>query len=217
MKRSLIIFFLACVIALAACAAPPADVFETGSFPAEPVSSIYVVAAGQLPPIAAATVLADIKAEFTLPVEKRFQAAAFAATDSNDLLTRLRELRGDRPLSTAMVVLTDRPLLAANPAISSIGVAVPALRSLVVATTEFQRRDQMMEQRDADDYSRLFFHLFAHALGVGHADDPDCLMQDWMNDSRRLMEIPDHYCADTLRVFQPFLKTRVAPPVKDKQ
>ncbi|HPQ72117.1 MAG TPA: hypothetical protein PKW95_23550 [bacterium] len=216
MKRSPIVILFLCVIALAACTAPPADVFETGSVPAEPVSSIYVVAAGKLAPIALATVLADIKAEFTLPVEKRFRADAFTATDRNDLPARLRELRGDRPLSTVMVVLTDQPLLAADSTISSIGVAVPDSRSLVVASSEFHGPNRVMGQREADDYSRLFFHLFAHTLGVGHIDNANCLMQDWRNDPRRLMNIPDKYCSATLRVFQPFLKVRGAPPAKDK-
>ncbi len=216
MKRSPIAILFICAIALAACSAPPADVIETGSVPTESVSSIYVVATGKVPPIAMATLLADIKAEFTLPVEKRFEATAFAAADQQDLLTRLGELRGDRPLSTVIVVLTDQPLIAADAKTSSIGVAVPGLRSLAAATTEFHGRSGTMGQREADDYSRLFFHLFAHTLGVGHIDNADCLMQDWRNDPRRLMDMPDKYCPATLRVFQPFLKVREAPPAKDK-
>lgn len=214
MNRLILTIVCVLLIAPAACSPPPADVIDTGSVPTEPVSAIYLMASGQVPPIALATVLADIKAEFSLPVEMRLGAPSFTAVDRADLLARLQALRGDRPLSTVVVLLTDQPLITANKTISAIGVSVPGQRSLTLSTQAFLEQNSAMRQRDADDYSRLFFHLFAHTLGVGHTDDVTCLMQDWRNDPQRISEMPDKYCAPTLRVFGPLLNLRELPPGK---
>lgn len=206
MNRRVALFIVMLTLAAAACSSPPADVVETDSVPTEAIQQIMLCQNGQIAPGTYATVYADLRSEFSLPVKMGGPKKPATLSSAVQLPAALRQLRGDLPTTTLLIVLTDTEVGDGRQAPRN-GLVSLSQRVILASTANIDFDDDDGDNAGANLLSRMVLHLVAHAWGVGHNPSDKCLMHDWRDDVKKLATQGKAYCAPALTRLDPILRS----------
>ena len=169
--------------------------------------AVEIVQWGAPPQNAVATVFADLRGQFKFKVYIGSRPNNLSPANPPPLTQLADRLRGDLPLSTIVVMLTDRPLppLGGGKASPRHGAASVARRVVMASTDGIEIGEN---QTGPNLVSKMVLHLFAHVLVVGHAPDRvKSLMNDWRDNLGRLRRLPDNYDSRALSRLDRWLRS----------
>ncbi len=207
------LLLVGCALLLMACASP-SDLLDHGPAPAEPPQAVVVLKLGDPPADALATVYADLRGQFVLPVHFGQAPDAISSDQLPAMPELIRLLRANQTPTTVVVAVTDQ-LLPTVPGLSRSprhGAVSIAQRVILVSTADlvFTRLGG-----GANLTSKMVLHMFGHVFGLAHSPAKNKgLMADWQDSTGRLSELADDYDGRSLAQLDRWLRSSQTPAVK---